>query len=117
MQIPLNPYERESERQILPLAAELGGAVTVMRPLAGSQTGLARLEVPRPARRARAARRRDVGAGAAQVGAVDERVDVVIPATRRPKHAAENMRAGEPPFVGLEGCGSSSGSQDRLSPR
>jgi diketogulonate reductase-like aldo/keto reductase len=49
VQIPLNPYERESERQILPLAAEHGVEVTVMRPLGGSQTGLARLEVPRDA--------------------------------------------------------------------
>ena len=30
----------------------------------------------------------------------DERVDVVIPATREPEHARENAAAGGPPWVG-----------------
>ncbi len=30
----------------------------------------------------------------------DERVDVVIPATRNPLHAAQNALAGEPPWFG-----------------
>jgi aryl-alcohol dehydrogenase-like predicted oxidoreductase len=32
----------------------------------------------------------------------DERVDVVIPATRDPEHARENAAAGEPPWLGPE---------------
>jgi aryl-alcohol dehydrogenase-like predicted oxidoreductase len=32
----------------------------------------------------------------------DERVDVVIPATRHPDHARENAGAGRPPWLGPE---------------
>ena len=45
-------------------------------------------------------RRRDLGAGAPQVGALRRRIDVAIPATSRPERTAENARAGEPPWFG-----------------
>jgi aryl-alcohol dehydrogenase-like predicted oxidoreductase len=93
VQLPYNPHEREVERELLPLAAELGVKVIVMRPFAeGSLI-------------------RDVDEGALRELGVetwpeallkwilsDERVDVVIPATSKPERAAANARAGQPPF-------------------
>ena len=96
VQVPLNPHERESERRILPLAAELGIAVIVMRPLGGSRSGLARREVSR-----HALERLGVETWAQALlkwALSDERVDLAIPATRRSERTAENARAGEPPL-------------------
>jgi diketogulonate reductase-like aldo/keto reductase len=98
VQLPYNPHEREVERELLPLAAELGVAVIVMRPL-GEGT-LVRNSPPAEALR-------DLGvetwAQALLKWALsDERVDVVIPATSRPERAAENAAAGEPPWFTAE---------------
>ena len=98
VQVPLNPYERESQERILPLAAELGIAVIVMRPLGGSRGGLVERAVPQDALEELGV---DTWAQALLKWALsDERVDLVIPATRRPERAAENARAGELPFFG-----------------
>jgi diketogulonate reductase-like aldo/keto reductase len=94
VQIPLNPLERECERELLPLAAELGVAVIVMRPLGAG--GLVRRPPPS-----------DV---LAELGVTtwaqallkwalsDERVDLVIPASRYPDRVRSNAEAGTPPW-------------------
>jgi diketogulonate reductase-like aldo/keto reductase len=99
VQVPLNPFERDSEQRILPLAAELGLAVLVMRPL--GEGALLRRQRPPEA----LAALRDFGVTTWAQALIkwalsDERVDVVIPATRDPAHARENAAAGEPPWFG-----------------
>lgn len=101
LQVPYNPRERECERELLPLAAELGVAVIVMRPLGSG--ALVRRE-PSPAELAPLA---EFGvqtwAQALLKWALsDERVDVVVPATARPERAAENAAAGSPTWFGPE---------------
>ena len=99
VQLPLNPLERDCEHELLPLAAELGVRVIVMRPLgAGTLVRVA----PRPADLAPLA---DFGVetwpqALLKWALSDERVDVVIPATKRPERARENAAAGSPPWLG-----------------
>jgi diketogulonate reductase-like aldo/keto reductase len=98
-QVPLNPVERECEERVLPLAAELGIAVIVMRPLGEGM--LLRRTPPDEALSALA----DFGITSWPQALLkwalsDERVDVVIPATRVPDHACANAAAGEPPWLG-----------------
>jgi diketogulonate reductase-like aldo/keto reductase len=94
LQVPLNPRERECERELLPLAAELGVAVIAMRPL--GEGALLRRPPPRDALAALGV---ESWAEALLKWALsDERVDAVIPATRDPEHARANARAGTPPF-------------------
>jgi diketogulonate reductase-like aldo/keto reductase len=101
VQVPLNPRERACERTLLPLAAELGVAVIVMRPF-----GAAALLARPPARA-------DLGPLAPfgvetwpqallKWALSDPRVDLVIPATKRPGRAVENAAAGSPPWFGPE---------------
>jgi diketogulonate reductase-like aldo/keto reductase len=99
VQLPYNPREREVERELLPLAAELGVAVIVMRPLgAGS---LLRATPPADSLAPLAAFGVQTWAQALLKWALsDDRVDVAIPATRRPERCAENAAAGRPPWFG-----------------
>jgi diketogulonate reductase-like aldo/keto reductase len=98
LQVPLNPRERECERELLPLAAELGVAVIVMRPLGAGSL------VRRPPSRDELARLGvETWAQALLKWALsDERVDVVIPATRSAERARANAAAGSPPWFDAE---------------
>jgi len=99
VQLPLNPFERAAERELLPLAEELGLPVIVMRPFAEAEL----LERAPDA---------DELEPLAPFGIetwpqallkwvlADERVDVVIPGTRNALHAAQNALAGSPPWLG-----------------
>lgn len=85
IQVPYNPFERDAERRILPLAAELDLGVIAMRPLGGG----------RLARRFGATELLKWTLG-------DERVHVAIPATSSVEHARANAAAGEPPWPSAE---------------
>jgi aryl-alcohol dehydrogenase-like predicted oxidoreductase len=81
IQVPYNPLERDAERRILPLAAELDLGVIAMRPLGGgSLVG-----------------RFDAGE-LLKWTLADERVHVAIPATSSVSHARANTEAGVPPW-------------------
>jgi diketogulonate reductase-like aldo/keto reductase len=99
VQLPYNPDERDVERELLPLAAELGIPVIVMRPLGGGDL------VRRTPSDADLAPLRPFGVKTWAQALLkwvlsDERVDVAIPATGRPERTAENAAAGSPPWFG-----------------
>ena len=99
IQIPYNPRQREVERRILPLAAELGLGVLLMRPLGEGSllrsvppaSDLAPLEVFGVTTWPQAL---------IKWGLSDPRCHVSIPATSRPGRVGDNGRAGEPPWFG-----------------
>ena len=101
VQVPFSVRDRQVEREVLPLAADLGIGVLVMQPLG---TGpLARkpvtgdqLEVLAP-----------FGVQSWSQALLkwilsDPRITCVIPATTSPEHARDNARAGSPPWFGPE---------------
>ena len=99
VQLPYNPREREVERELLPLAAELGVAVIVMRPL-GEGALVRRTPSERDLAPLRAFGVETWGQALLKWVLSDERVDLAIPATSRPERPAENAAAGEPPWFG-----------------
>jgi diketogulonate reductase-like aldo/keto reductase len=101
LQIPLNPHERSAERELVPLAAELGVAVIVMEPF---DSGALLRRPPRPEQLAPL---REFGIETWPQALLkwvlsDARVDLVIPATSKPERTADNAAAGEPPWLGPE---------------
>ena len=101
VQVPYNPAERACERELLPLAADLGVAVIAMRPLG---KGSLLRPGPPPGRLAPLA---EFGVATWPQALLkwalsDSRVDAVIPATSKPARAIENAAAGSPPFLGAE---------------
>jgi aryl-alcohol dehydrogenase-like predicted oxidoreductase len=101
IQIPYNPLERDVERTILPLAAELGLGVIIMRPF--GEGGLMRR--PPPAEALAPLRPFGVRTWAQALlkwGLSDPRCHIAIPATSKPERMAENAAAGEPPWFGPE---------------
>jgi aryl-alcohol dehydrogenase-like predicted oxidoreductase len=95
IQIPYNPWERE----ILPLAADLGLGVVVMRPFAEGS-----LMHRRPSE-ADLAPLKPFGVTTWAQALIkwilsDPRCHVTIPATSRPERVTENAAAGEPPWFG-----------------
>lgn len=98
IQIPYNPIERDVEERILPLAADMGIAVIVMRPFA--RAGLLRTR-PTDAQLAPLA---SFGVhtwpqALLKWGLSDRRTTVAIPATSKPARAIENAAAGDGPWL------------------
>jgi aryl-alcohol dehydrogenase-like predicted oxidoreductase len=101
VQVPYNPAQREVERTILPLAADLGLGVLLMRPLGEGQL------TRRPPGPDQLAPLRPFGIttwGQALIkwGLSDPRVHVSLAATAHPGRLAENAAAGSPPWFGPE---------------
>lgn len=101
LQVPYNPLERQCEHELLPLAAELGVAVLVMRPLAqGALVGRAPTE--RELEPLHEFGIETWPQALLKWALSDKRIDAVIPATRNPEHAKANAQAGSPPWLGAE---------------
>jgi aryl-alcohol dehydrogenase-like predicted oxidoreductase len=98
IQVPFNPIERDVEREILSLAESLGLGVLIMRPL--GQVGL--VGNPPPSSELKPLERFGVTSWAQALlkwALSDRRVHVLIPATSRRDHMADNVAAGEPPWL------------------
>lgn len=98
IQVPVNPYEREAEARILPLAQELRIGVIAMRPFGGGFLAGAHAEPELL---------RELGVASWPEALLkwalsDPRVSVVIPATRDPAHALANADAGAGPWFDEE---------------
>lgn len=99
IQVPYNPRERAVEREILPLAEELGIGVLVMRPFGEGSL----LRSPPPPEQLEPLRELGIHTWAQALlkwSLSDRRTTVAIPATSQPERMQENAAAGEPPWLG-----------------
>lgn len=101
IQIPYNPQERDVERVLLPLAADLGLGVVVMRPF--GEGSLLRQPPSEGELRPLAAFGVHTWPQALLKWVLsDPRCHVAIPATSKPERMRENAAAGDPPWFGPE---------------
>ncbi len=101
IQIPYNPFQREVEQELLPLAADLGLGVVVMRPF-GEGSLLRRFPSQRDLEPLRPFGVTTWPQALLKWVLSDQRCHVAIPATSRPERMAENAAAGDPPWFGPE---------------
>ncbi len=101
IQIPYNPLERAVEQRILPLAADLGVGVLVMRPLGSGQL-VRRAPDPRRLAPLQPFGVQTWAQALLKWGLSDPRCSASIPATARPERLAENAAAGTGPWFGPE---------------
>lgn len=99
IQIPYNPLEREAEREILPLAADLNLGVVVMRPFAEGDL-VRRPPAPEEMGPLAPFGVRTWAQALLKWVLSDRRCHAAIPATSRPARMAENAAAGSPPWFG-----------------
>jgi aryl-alcohol dehydrogenase-like predicted oxidoreductase len=101
IQIPYNAADRVVEREVLPLAAELGLGVLAMQPL-GAGTLVRRSPPARELEPLAAFGVRTWAQALLKWVLGDPRVHCAIPATSRAARAAENAAAGDPPWLDAE---------------
>src|SRR5580700_8664136 len=99
IQVPYNPAHREVERTILPLAADLGLGVLLMRPLGEGQL-MRRQPSPSDLEPLRPFGVTTWSQALIKWGLSDPRVHVSLVATAHPARLAENAAAGSPPWFG-----------------
>ena len=99
IQIPYNPIERTVEETILPLAADLGLGVVVMRPF-GEGALLRRSPSPKQLAPLASFGVNTWPQALLKWALSDRRCHVAIPATSSDQHMRDNAIVGEPPWFG-----------------